>query len=226
MWILVCLAILGMSLFMLFRRKIYDISLPKIIVVFLFLVLFGVTSTYLMYYIENGEWEGTSLFGAVLFPPLLFVPISLIIRIRYTKLMDFISPASLVMIGIMKANCILEGCCQGMPLWKTAGGEFVYFPSPLIESLATFAIIILLLRWENRKKHQDLFYPFVLILYGLIRFCLNWFRGIPKITETILPMGNIWSLVAIIVGLVWLLVVNYIKINNEYKLMLKKQKEE
>lgn len=226
MVVLILAAVLGMLTLMFSRRKIYDVSLPKMAVVFCLLVFFGVVSTYLMYYIENGEWEGTSLFGAVLFPPLLFVPISLIIRIRYTKLMDFISPASLVMIGIMKANCILEGCCQGMPLWKTAGGEFVYFPSPLIESLATFAIIILLLRWENRKKHQDLFYPFVLILYGLIRFCLNWFRGIPKITETILPMGNIWSLVAIIVGLVWLLVVNYIKINNEYKLMLKKQKEE
>ena len=55
------------------------------------------------------------------------------------------------------------------------------------------------------KKNRGTIYPWYLIIYGGVRFVLNIFREEWVTTEMIMPFGNIWSLVSIAIGVLWLL---------------------
>lgn len=220
MWILTSLAILGMFLFMLFRRNKFHISLLKTVVVFILLACLGILSTQILYFIENGEWGGMSFFGAVLFVPIWFFAVAKILNIPFSKMMDFVALPGLLMFAVLKTNCAVDGCCQGRVIGYSDGAAPIHFPSPLVEAITTVLLVFALLYIEKKGKTTDKLYPLSLASYGVLRFILNFFReqGEPLLLG--LQRGNVWALVAIIAGLVWLLVLRYIKINNQYNSLI------
>jgi len=86
---------------------------------------------------------------------------------------------------------------------------------------AAIAIFTLLFIWYKRGKRHGLLYAYYLAIYGVIRFLLNFMRDIPIVDEMPLPFGNIWSIVSIIIGTVWILISYYKKLNKEYKTLKK-----
>ena len=60
-------------------------------------------------------------------------------------------------------------------------------------------------------------YCWYMIIYGCIRFGLNLLREHPKQSERFLPIGNIWSIVAVIIGVLWIFIINYINLDKKYK---------
>lgn len=167
------------------------------------LTVLGVLGAKLMFLIESGFWAGTSFYGAVFFPPLFMVLLALLLRVPPLTLLDLCAPAECVMLAILKMQCAVNGCCVGILLTITADGTYIRFPSQIIELLNALVLMVILLRLIRKGTWQGRIYPIYMLLYGITRFILNLLRD----TEPFLlglPAGNFWSLVAIVIALIWL----------------------
>lgn len=196
---IIAIGMLAMILLMILRRKRYpEISIWKIIVLGFLLTVMGVLGTMIMYFIENGSFGGTSFFGALLFVPLLMIP-AMFLKIPYKTILDLCAPSEALMLSIMKIDCLANGCCVGKYLPKLE----LQFPSQMVEMAASLGVMLILLRMEQRQQRTHL-YAWYLILYGITRFALNWFRYGTKPWIWILPNSIVWSIVSIIIGGLWL----------------------
>lgn len=180
----------------------YEVKWHKRIFITLLLTVAGTIGTYIMFFIENGWIGGTSFFGAVLFVPILFLPVFKLLRIPYGILMDLCAPAECAMLIVMKIQCVLNGCCGGRQI-SFMGNEMI-FPSQIAELITAFLILIFLMAMAKNKNNREIIYPMYMLVYGVLRFILNIFREDWIKTEMFIPFGNIWSLVAIIVGITWI----------------------
>lgn len=197
------LAMLGV---LLLARKWVPIQRGKLVLYSVLLTACGFASVKLMYFIENGEWNGLSFFGAVLFEPLFIYLLSLLLRERWTTLLDLGAPSISVMQAIMKLECLRSGCCRGRLVYTDpATGKELFFPSREVELLAALLIAGLLLFLIAKGKHLGNIYPIYMILYGAVRFVLNWFRKFRPAFVWLLPAGNFWALIALVSGLIWLM---------------------
>ena len=191
----------GMLFLLLIRRKAFpSVQVWKLPIISVMLTIAGVAGAMLMFFIESGHFGGTSFFGAILFIPILMLP-ALLLRIPYGTIMDMCAPAECLMLAFMKVDCLISDCCIGKYL-PTLGFQF---PSQIVEMLTILIIMLVLLHFERDARNRNMLYAYYLILYGATRFALNWFRYGIKPFIWILPAGNFWSIVAIIVGLLWLI---------------------
>lgn len=198
--IVILSGMLGMLLLMLIRRNSFpQIKIWKYPLISAYLTIAGVAGTLLLFFVESGHFGGTSFYGAVLFVPLLMIPVMLL-GISFKDLMDLCAPAECLMLTIMKTDCIMSNCCIGKYL-PSLGFQF---PSQIIEMITAFFVMLILLDMEAKAKYRGKLYAWYLILYGTTRFALNWFRYGIKPFVLGLPAGNFWSVIAVILGLVWL----------------------
>lgn len=198
----------AMMIPMFFQSKKHQIPRWKILPVSFVLTVVGVLGTYIWFFVENFWFGGRSFYGAVFLVPVAFLLFAKIIDIPYGSLMDLCAPAECVMLAIMKTQCLIDGCCKGRMFVFNGGKEF-RFPSQIAELVAAFILVLVLMLMFYRKGHRGKIYPWYLILYGASRFVLNFFRdewaqysgGIP-------PLGTIWSVCAVIIGVVWIILYN------------------
>jgi len=190
-----------------FVAKKYGIRIWKACIATILLTVSGTAGTMLMYYIENGGIGGLSFYGAVFLVPVVFIFISLLLRIPYGEIMDLCAVGECIMLALMKVHCILGGCCIGRVLYTADDGTAVRFPSREVELVVALILFAVLLRWALKKKHSGQLYAWYLLLYGSTRFVLNIFREAWVVKTTLLPIGNIWSLIAIAIGTLWLAMV-------------------
>lgn len=201
--IFISLGTAAMLILSLLRRKKYELSLWKAIVTPFVLTLLGVSGTLIMFFIETGRWGGISFFGSIFMIPIGLLLYSLIIREKYTHILDFSVTQICAMLAIMKILCLKSGCCYGTILF-----DDVRFPSQIAEMLASIGIMILFLYFEKREMFKGDFYPLYFIIYGVVRFVLNFFRGGLSPFVWILPAGHFWSIVAMVIGILWLILLN------------------
>lgn len=211
---IVLVGTLVMLLPMVIVAGFYRISIWKIPVVSFLLTVCGIAGTYIWCYVENGHFNSRSFYGAVFIVPILFIAVAMLLRIPYGRLMDLCAPSECVMLTIMKLQCLADGCCGGRTICLANGAEFV-FPSQIVELIDAFAIAVILICMSRKEKHRDKLYPWYMVIYGATRFVLNLFRGGTTPFALGLPAGNVWSLVAIIIGTVWLLAVSRRKTKQE-----------
>ncbi|MBR5287079.1 MAG: prolipoprotein diacylglyceryl transferase [Clostridia bacterium] len=198
---IIAIGMLAMMVLMTLRRKKYpDVSLWKAIVLGFLLTVAGVAGTMLMFFIENGRFGGTSFFGAILFVPILIAP-ALLLKLRYKTILDLCAPSEALMLAIMKLDCLANGCCVG----KYLPTLHFQFPSQIVEMCASLLVMFVLLALEKREKDTHL-YAWYLLLYGSTRFVLNWFRYGTKPWIWILPNSIVWSILSVLIGIIWLAV--------------------
>ena len=180
----------------------YKVNWKKSLLITVMLTATGTLGTFLMYFVENGSFGGISFYGAVFFVPILFVIVARLVGVRYGVLMDLCAPAECVMLAIMKVQCLLTGCCGGV-LLRYNGVSYV-FPSQIMEMVNGLVIGVILLLMARKEKNRGRLFPWYMVIYGVTRFVLNMFRqgGAARILG--LPFGNFWSLVSIVVGIIWL----------------------
>lgn len=195
----------AMFLTMLICRRYIEITLFKTVLFSVLLTISGFVSVKLMFFIENGEWNGLSFFGAVIFVPLFLILVSYLIKERFVKLLNLSAPSICVMLALMKVQCLLTGCCKGRVLYENAAGEVVRFPSQIVELANALVIMAILMLFMRKAKYQGKIYPLFMIIYGGTRFLWNLFRQTEPFIW-IMPAGNLWALVSIAIGLVWLLI--------------------
>ena len=199
----------AMMIPMFFQARKYEIKVWKIIPVAFVLTVVGTIGTYLWFLLENLHWGGRSFFGAVFLVPIAFLLIAPIVRIPYGQLVDLCAPAECIMLSIMKVQCLIEGCCAGRILFMTDLGGVVRFPSQLVELIVAYVLVWLLLVISHKTEQREKVYPWYLILYGASRFILNFFREEwAKYDGGIPPLGTVWSVCAVIIGILWIVIYN------------------
>lgn len=186
------------------RRKRYKISVVKWLPLTISFSLLGLLGTYIMFFLENGEWYGQSFFGAVLFFPVLLIPVSFVFRVPLLELLDYATPPSLLLLAPFKLNCYMRGCCSGRVLYFDENGVPIHFPSQLAEMAVAIIIVGILLWLETKNNYKHKIYPICLILYGSSRLILNWFRWEQDKNIFGLTAGSTWSIISCCIGLFWL----------------------
>lgn len=196
-----------MLIFTLACRKKYEFPIWKTIIATALLTVCGTVGAAVMFYIESGAWGGISFFGSVFSVPVLFIPISLVLRLPYGKLMDLCAVGECAMLILMKAKCFVEKCCYGIVLFRADDGLEFRFPSQLAEMIYGIILLIIFIIMLKKMKHIGQIYGYYLLIYGIGRFVLNSFRGNLNSFIWIIPHGHFWSLISIILGVVWIIIV-------------------
>lgn len=194
---------LSMILIMAYSCVKYRISLWKVVPCAMVLAVLGVLGTKIMAVLEGGSFEGQSFYGAVLFTPLMMCLTAPLFRMKVTDLLDLCAPAECGMLVFQKVACLVTGCCEGRIFGYNSLGEAIRFPSQIMEIIAAVIILCVLLCMVQTGKQRGRLYFWYLFLYGSIRFVLNLFRETSPFIW-ILPAGNFWSLIAIVIGIVTL----------------------
>lgn len=131
-------------------------------------------------------------------------------KVSFFKLTDFLSPFIILGYAITRIGCFLNGCCYGhitdLP-WGVvypAIDGYPRHPTQLYAS-ASALIIFFILRYLRRYKYYHGFiFLYFLILYGIYRFLVEFFRVSPAVFWG-LSQAQIASLVFIVFGTVLLL---------------------
>ncbi len=191
-----------MLLQMLLRRKKFpDIPVWVYPVACILLAISGVVGAFCMHYVENGDFNGTSFFGGMFLSIIVMPLVALVLRVRPMELMDVCAPAGCLMLAVLKLDCLRAGCCYGLPIGYI-NGELVRYPSQIMEMLAVLLVMVVLLRRIPAGRLA----PWYMILYGVVRFVLNFARDDLQPFVWILPPGNFWSLISIAIGSIWLVI--------------------
>lgn len=194
---------------MFIQARKYRIKVWKAVPASFVLTVIGTLGTYLWFFVENLSFGGRSFYGAVFFVPIVFLLFAYVIKIPYGQLLDLCAPAECIMLSLMKVKCLMDGCCQGRILYMTELGEIVRFPSQLAELIVAYLLVWILLIMSFRTENREKIYPWYLILYGASRFVLNFFRDEwASYDGGMIPLGTVWSVVAVIGGIVWIVVYN------------------
>ena len=201
------LGALALCASMVLRKKQFpQVAIWKMIVLTVWLTITGVFGTMVLAFIETGEFGGTSFYGAVLLVPILILP-ALLMKISYLDTLNLCAPAECAMLVVMRFDCLDKGCCFGKYLPKL---EF-QFPSQIAEMVIGTAIMLALI-WMHKKNRQTRLYPWYMIMYGVLRFCIQGLRyGGTDPWILGLSGGHFWSLVSVLIGTAWLLWIKYRK---------------
>ena len=171
----------------------------------------GFLGTKIMFFVENGVWGGQSFFGAVLlFPAFLVLP-AIIFKSSLLKLLDYETISGLSILIWFKLNCYISGCCGGKVLYYSSGGVPFFFPSQIVEMFVGLIIIVVLIIFEHKKIFTNRLYPLFLVMYGVTRLILNYFRWEEQAFVFGLTAGAFWSILSIAIGIVWLVVYHMIR---------------
>lgn len=183
----------------------YGFKVWKIVIADVFLTIIGAVGVYLMGFVEKGEWVGArSFYGAHFLVPILMFPVAKLLRMPYGKVLDMSAPAGCLMLALLKVKCVIDGCCGGRML--TLFGKTFRFPSQIVECIAAVVLMVVLLIMIYRRKWTSMIYPWYMILYGAVRFCLNCLRDTTP-WFWIIPSGHLWSIISIIIGVIALILI-------------------
>ena len=199
--IMLVTGIIGMYLCTYKRRTLFSLNFWQCGGFSALLTLVGVAGAMLLHFLENGSFGGVSFYGSVFLIPILMPLAGLLFRLKPSQSMDICGPCVAIMIGCMRVNCFLSGCCGG---WEMCIGEICFaWPTQVIDSFGDFAIMAGLLRIEKNRPQSGLLYPMFMVLYSIMRFILEFLRDTQK-DWLYLSHGQWFALLAILVGTIWL----------------------
>ena len=183
------------------RKALFSLNFWQCGVFTALLTLVGVAGAMLLYFFECGSFGGVSFYGSVFLIPMLMPLFGLLFRLKPGQTMDICGPCVAIMIGCMRVNCFLSGCCGG---WEACIGDFCFaLPTQALDSIGDFAIMAWLLHIEKEKPKSGKLYPMFMVLYSIMRFFLEFLRDTPK-DWLHLSHGQWFALLAIVIGFVWL----------------------
>ena len=122
-----------------------------------------------------------------------------------------------LLLGTAKLGCFSYGCCYGIDCDFGAVNWFTgtrTFPVQLLEAALTFCIAALLYavsvgRLPKKRLSSGAVYPLGLVLYGVMRFFIQFLRAHEIAAEAdLIGFLDLWqtvSVVAVLTGAVWLI---------------------
>lgn len=184
-------------------KNFFKISFMQII-----FVILCVLCAFLMAKLENiisGNNDGYfSLFGLILFLPALIYLLCRIFKIKYCDFYDFESESIILIVILMRLNCIYKGCCLG----KIATSFDGRYPTREVEIALNTIYLAFYFIFKNKIK-KGMSYPIYMIFYGIVRFIIQFYRSYDGLWGTNIAFGHIWSIVSIVVGIITLVILHF-----------------
>lgn len=202
---MVALGFLAAIIISLSLAKRAGVALETIFDLAIWAILAGILGARLFYVL--GQWQvyrhnlveifmvqrgGLVVLGGIVFGLLAIAGYCRQKKLSFLKVMDVISPGSLLGLAIGRLGCFLNGCCFGLPTklpWglvfpsgSLAHGYFAtehLHPTQLYSVLALLLAFVLLLRLYKRKAYAGFVFFWALILYALYRFSVEFLRYSP-----------------------------------------------
>jgi len=162
----------------------------------------------ILYVWEGGlVWYGGVLFGAL--TALYFVWKR---KIPIWKFADVVSIPISVGLGFGRIGCTMAGCCYGKvchsPLaivfkdpHSAAPLNVPLCPTQPVSSAANFLIALILYSTYRKKSFDGQVFSLYLILYGVFRFLIEFFRATPKEIFGTLSNNQVISIIMVIAGI-------------------------
>ena len=185
--------------------KFYKISVLKSLMIALNVTMIGTIGAQLMFFVENGHFGGYSFYGAVFLVLILSGVSSRVLKLPHDQFMDCCAPAGCAMVSFMKTRCIATGCCAGRIFYMSGTQEAIQFPSQIVELCTGLVLAVVIVLMICKGKGYGTLYAWFMILYGVTRFVLNYFRLNQTVFLLGMAPGNFWSIISIMIGLAWLL---------------------
>lgn len=240
--VLVALGILSAYFISIYLAKKENLPINKIENLFIFITFGGIIGARIAYMLEHPQqmksiidyiaiWKGgIDWFGAFIGGALTAIFLIKIYKLNFWKLSDIAGVAIPLGHFFGRIGCTCAGCCHGKPvsddsIFKEFAIKFPdnpntvappnipLYPTQPAEALGNLAIFGLLFFLYKYKRFDGQVFSIYLILYGILRFLLEFWRGV---TPPIDFIGLTWNQIVAI-----LLIVSGISIN-VYKLFIKR----
>ncbi len=168
---------------------VFGVLVSSIVGVRLFYVLTHL-GTFQPWYRAFFIWDGgLTLYGGILLAMATVWYMTKRRGIPFLVIADIFSPGVVLGIGITRIGCFMAGCCFGKPTGAACGVHFPLgapatklfgmvpvYPTQLFGSGGGFLVFGLLLLIERYYYRRGSTFAFFLILYGLSRFTIDFFR--------------------------------------------------
>ena len=125
---------------------------------------------------------GLVFYGGLVVAVLASLLYSRMKRVSIPLILDIGAPSIALGQAIGRIGCLMSGCCFGAPTNVPWAVHFPFLehgrhPTQIYESLATFAIFLMLIRFRKRKTADGQVAWLYLVLYAVARFIIEFFRG-------------------------------------------------
>lgn len=181
-------------------RKRLDMPWYAAIPLAILSTVYGVLTAKVFAFLEAGfntdSFGNMRLFGVVFFMPLAYWLGAKLSKRSYREVFDVFTPCIIFTVMCARINCIVSGCCIGLPI---PGMNGVRFPTREAEILFYIILLICLCPRVLKGKYRGQAYPIYMISYGAFRFVEEFFRSAD--TSSVFHSAHIWALIALIIGI-------------------------
>lgn len=173
---------------------------------------------------------GLTLLGGVLLSFISCIVYFYVKKLSFLKFADIIVPSVALGIFLTRIGCYLNGCCFGLPCdgalcvdfphHSPAGSVFPnqgLIPTQLYSSFYGLFMLVALLYLERFQKIKGFLFYWFLILYGISRFVIDFFRFyessmvLLKVANEPISVNQVISFLFILFGIAALLYTHYHK---------------
>lgn len=137
-----------------------------------------------------------SLFGGIFVMPLMYWLGAKLTKRPYGAVFDAMTPCMIFTLMCARINCLLSGCCQGLPI---PGLNGVRFPTREAEILLYLILLVVLCPKIYRDELKGRGYVLYAAIYGAFRFVIEFFRD--NGTNSLFHLAHLWALLTLIVGI-------------------------
>lgn len=142
-----------------------------------------------------------SLFGALIFMPVLIKLFTLKNSDPYNEIMDVCSSGVYAVLALGKLGCSVYGCCGGVesesgPVNPLTGERA--FPVQMCEALFCLLLLVLGIVLSRRLKKRGLVYPLLLSAYSAGRFFFQFLRAGSAEERTFTGFADFWQCACIL----------------------------
>lgn len=168
----------------------------------------------LLHWLITEEVGGQNVIRTFVFTPLIVWYYAKVFDLDKKSCMDLAAATSCISPAFGKIGCIFAGCCES---WLQVPwglyNEYTctrLFPVQIAESLTAFGIGIFVhfMAKKHNYNNRGLCMPWMLILFGGTRVIWEFFRANEEVLFGFSELA-IWSLMAVLVGMIWLVMDRY-----------------
>lgn len=185
------------------RRQRYNLSVVRAVCFPVLLLVCDIIGAKLLFFVNSGftSFNGMQLFGSVYLALLVMPRVGRLLQLKPAQTLDICAICGATLISFMRFGCFCAGCCGGI---RCNIGQYRFFwPTQLMEATGALVMLWYLLQLDKDERMRGMLAPVFLTFYGIMRFFLEFLRDTPK-NAWRLSEGQLFSLLGIVVGIVWL----------------------
>lgn len=156
--------------------------------------------------------SGFVFYGGIIFGIFAIFLLSKKYKIKFLKITDIFALAVPLAHGFGRIGCFFYGCCYGLPTQAWLGINFPFnspaghlsqkiIPTQIISAGFLFLLFLFLYIMRNKITRLGKLTSYYLLIYGVFRFSIEFFRGDPRGFYFIFSTSQWLSLLLIAVGI-------------------------